>query len=146
MATCLVPAGASPDTGVFNGHDLSHHTISGDATKLRTNLNYHHAKLFAEFVTALKAASKPLTGSGSLFDDAMVLWGSCISGEGGGGHWKLQVPFTLAAGRNAGFVTGRHLDANFGTTSMLLRGVCNAFGMPDRPFGDAEFSAAPLSG
>ncbi|MDX2022873.1 MAG: DUF1552 domain-containing protein [Deltaproteobacteria bacterium] len=142
----LVPPGATPDTGVFGGHDLSHHTISGDPIKLRTNLNYNHAKLFAEFVTALKGASNPLSGSGTLFDDAVLLWGSCISGEGGGGHSKLQVPFTLAAGRNAGFVTGRHLDANFGTTSMLMRSVCNAFGMPDRPFGDAEFCATPLSG
>ncbi len=142
----LVPPGPHPDTGVFEGHNLSHHTINGDPIRLRTNLNFNHAKLFVDFVNALKAAPNPLSAGGNLFDDTVLLWSSCISGEGGGGHSKLQVPFTLAAGRNAGFVTGRHLDANFGTTSMLLRGVCNAFGMPDKPFGDAEFSPAPLAG
>ncbi len=143
----LVPAGPNPDTAVCNGHDLSHHTgVKGDPTRLRTNLNFKQASLFVELVQGLKGATNPLTGSGSLFDDTVVLWGSCISGAGGGGHSKLRVPFTLAAGRNAGFVTGRHLDANFGTVSMLLRGVCNAFGMPDKPFGDVEFSPAPLGG
>lgn len=143
----LVPPGPTPDTGVYNGHDLSHHTqAGGDPIKLRTNLNFNHAKLFVDFVNALKASPNPLSAQGTLFDDTVMLWSSCISGEGGGGHSKLQIPFTLAAGKNAGFVTGRHLDANFGTNSMLLRGVCNAFGMPDKPFGDAEFSPAPLGG
>jgi Protein of unknown function (DUF1552) len=142
----LVPPGVTPDTGVFGGHDLSHHTISGDPIKLRTNLNFHHAKLFVDFVTALKSASNPLSAQGNLFDDTVMLMGSCLSGEGGGGHSKLQVPFTVAAGRSAGFVTGTHQDTNYGTTSMLLRGVCNAFGMPDKPFGDVEFSPMALPG
>lgn len=73
-----------------------------------------------------------------MFDDAVVLWGSCISGAGGGGHSKLKVPFTLAAGRNAGLVTGRHLNAIFGKNGMLLRGG-NAFGMLD------QTSATPSS-
>jgi hypothetical protein len=142
----LVPPGPFADTGVYDGHSLSHHSISGNPINLRTNLNFHQAKLFAEWVTAMKGASNPLSGSGNLFDDAVIVWGSCLSGEGGGGHSKLQVPFTLAAGRNAGLVTGRHLDANFGTTSMVLRGVRNAFGMPDAPFGDPEFSPKVLPG
>jgi hypothetical protein len=142
----LVPPGPTPDTGSYGGHDLSHHTQrGGDPIKLRTNLNFNQAKLFVEYVQAMKAAANPLSATGTLFDDTVMLWSSCISGEGGGGHSKLQVPFTLAAGKNVGFVTGRHLDANFGTNSMLLRSVCNAFGMPDKPFGDAEFSPAPLA-
>lgn len=140
-----VPPGPFPNSGNFHGHLLSHHQVSGDAVKLRTNLNFHQAKVFAELVQGLKQASNPISG-GSLFDDCLVLWGSCLSGNGGGGHSKLRVPFTLAAGKNTGFVTGRHVDGNFGTNSMLLRSIATSFGMPDRPFGDEEFSSKPLGG
>lgn len=141
----FVPPGPFPDSGNFHGHLLSHHQVSGNPVKLRTNLNFHQAKLFVELIKGLKQASNPLTG-GSLFDDCLVVWGSCLSGIGGGGHSKLRVPFTLAAGKNTGYVTGRHVDANYATNSMLLRSVATSFGMPDAPFGDAEFSAKPLGG
>lgn len=140
-----IPPGPFPDTSAPGGHDLSHHTSAGNHLNLRTNLLFRQSQLFVELVDGLKRAGNPLS-EGSLFDDSVVLWSSCISGNGGGGHSKLRVPFTLAAGRRTPFVTGRHVDGGFGTNNMILRGVTNAFGMPDRPFGDVEFCRETLGG
>ncbi len=141
----LVPPGPHPDSASPDGHGLSHHTSGGNHENQRTNLNFRQAQLFVEVVESLKAASNPLSG-GNLFDESVVLWSSCISGNGGGGHSKLRIPFTMAAGSKTGFVTGRHLDGGFGTNNMILRGVTTAFGMPDKPFGDVEFCSKPMEG
>lgn len=141
----MVPSGPHPDTGNYHGHLLSHHQVSGDPDKLRQNLNWHQAKMFVDVVNGLKQAASPL-GAGTLFDDSVVLWASCLSGVGGGGHSKLRVPVTLAAGKNTGYNTGRYVDANYGTNSMLMRTIATSFGMPDAPFGDIEFCREPLGG
>lgn len=143
----LVPPGPHKDTLICHGHDLSHHAmIAGDPVRLRTNLNHAQALLFVDLVKALKAAPNPMRPGVMLYDDTLAIWSSCISGNGGAGHSKLRVPYTLAGGRNTGLVTGRHLDANFGTTGMMLRSICNLFGMKDQPYGEPEFSAKALGG
>lgn len=142
----LVRPGPNPDTETVHGHLLSHGTNKkGDTEKLKENLSFHQASLFTELIKGLKQAANPL-GGGSLFDDTIVLWGSEMSGNGGGGHSKLRVPYTVAAGKNCGFKTGRHVDANFGTTQMVMRTVATAFGMPDEPIGSPEFCPEQLGG
>jgi hypothetical protein len=146
FATYYVPKGPFDRDGAQDGHNLSHHTAGSNPYELRTNLNFYHSELFVRLVNGLKAAPNPADGASSLFDDTVALWASGQSGDGGGGHSKMRVPVTVAAGRSAGWVMGRHMDAGFGTVTMLWRSVCNTFGMPDQPFGVEEFCPEPLAG
>lgn len=109
VATFLVANEGSnrtyPWLGVSDGHHyLSHH--GNDQAKLEkiTRINVFHAEQFAYLLQRLDAVSE---GQGTLLDNSMIVYGSCIGDGNRHNHDNLPV---LLAGRGGGTVrAGRHL-------------------------------------
>jgi hypothetical protein len=125
------------------GHQLSHDGYP-NSYKHRTNLEFAHAAQFSALLDRLKAAASPF--GGSLFDHAVVAWSSCLSGNGGGGHSKMKIPFVLAAGSKTGFAMGRHVNAGGRSHTMIRLSLCQAFGLPLQTFGMTRFCPGPMLG
>jgi hypothetical protein len=108
---------AYPEIGIPDGHHpLTHHM--GNMTMLDkvSQINALHLKLFAEFLTKLKATKE---GDSNLLDQSMIVYGSGISD--GNVHTHDQLP-TILAGRGGNFLTpGRHIVYQRETP------VCNLF-------------------
>jgi hypothetical protein len=133
---------AYPEIGVADGHHpLTHHM--GNMTMLEKvrQINSLHLRLFAEFLTKLKATKE---GDSNLLDQSMIVYGSGLSD--GNVHTHDQLP-TLLAGRGGGFVSpGRHIIYQRETP------VCNLFatmveqmGVRPEHLGDSTGRLAGLS-
>ncbi len=128
--------------GPFDGHGLSHDEYA-NAREAKINFNHMQAKTFVSLANALKNAASPQ--GGNLFDNAIMLWGSCLSGRFGGGHTRVKIPFVVAAGKNSGFATGRIIDAGGRGHNPILLSTCQAFGMNLQSFGDKAYCPGPMT-
>ncbi len=128
--------------GPYDAHSLSHDGPR-DSAKLQTNLTHAWSKEFAALVQGLKNTVSPR--GGSLFDESIILWSSCISGRGGGGHTRVKIPFVLGAGKQAGFKTGRFVDAAGRAQNPIFLSTCQALGMNLNTFGDAQYCPGPMT-
>jgi hypothetical protein len=125
-------------------HDLSHDgggvgTASGDKLVL---INQWYAARIADLIAALKASKE---GSGSMFDNTVLLWANELGV--GSAHSHTQIPFMLAGSAGGYFKTGRSLSIAPGTShNALLISLCNAMGLPDTTFGNPKHCHGPLPG
>ena len=109
---------AYPEIGISDGHHpLTHHM--GNMTMLDkvSQINSLHLKLFAEFLTKLKATKE---GDSNLLDQSMIVYGSGLSD--GNVHTHDQLPTILAGSGGNNFISpGRHIIYQRETP------VCNLF-------------------
>jgi len=109
---------AYPEIGIPDGHHpLTHHM--GNMTMLDkvSQINSLHLKLFAEFLTKLKATKE---GDSNLLDQSMIVYGSGLSD--GNVHTHDQLPTILAGRGGNNFISpGRHIIYQRETP------VCNLF-------------------
>ena len=93
-----------PEIGVPDPHHpLTHHRNTPEWIEKVTQVNEFHATLFAKFLTSLQETPD---GDGTLFDHAMIVYGSGIADGDRHSHTDLPVVLTGGAG---GFRMGRHI-------------------------------------
>lgn len=93
------------EIGISDGHHpLTHHMGNADMLEKVASINAFHTRLFAEFLTKMKATKD---GESNLLDQSMIVYGSGISD--GNVHTHDQLP-TVLAGRGGKFLNpGRHI-------------------------------------
>jgi hypothetical protein len=123
------------------GHTLSHSGASDESakTQLLARQNWH-SSLIARLFDRLASVKE---GDGTVLDNTLLFWGNEVSM--GTTHSHDNMPFLVAGGGWA-FRTGRYLQYQGDSHGQLLVSLLNAMGVPDATFGNAEFSAGPLSG
>jgi hypothetical protein len=131
-----------PEIGVTDGHHpLTHHMGNMQMLDKVRQINALHMKLFAEFLTRMKATKE---GDSNLLDNSLIVYGSGLSD--GNVHTHDQLP-TLLCGRGGNFTTpGRHIIYQRETP------VCNLFatmiehaGVRPEHVGDSTGRLAGLS-
>jgi hypothetical protein len=133
---------AYPEIGVPDGHHpLTHHMGNMAMLDKVRQINSLHLKLFAEFLTKLKATPE---GDSNLLDQSMIVYGSGISD--GNIHTHDQLP-TILAGRGGGFVSpGRHIIYQRETpVCNLFATMCERMGVTSEHLGDSTGRLAGLS-
>jgi hypothetical protein len=117
-------------------HDLSHDpdTNTASAAKL-VQINQWYATQVAALITALKAVKE---GSGTLFDNTVILW--CNELGVGNNHSHQQLPMLLAGSAGGYLKTGQAVNMPAGTPhNRLLLTLCNAMGVTATSFGNPKF-------
>jgi len=145
ISTFMFGNGVSPKNfswleGVHGGHhEISHHKNEKAALDMYARINRWHVEQFAYMLDKMRAIKE---GSGTLLDNSMLLFGSCM--RDGNSHNPHNLPLVLAGGGGGTIRGGRHLVHKKGTP------LCNLFvsmldrvGAPVEHFGD---STAPLKG
>ncbi len=131
-----------PEIGISDGHHpLTHHRGNLEMLDKVRQINSLHLKLFADFLTKLKATKE---GDSNLLDQSMIVYGSGLSD--GNSHMHDQLP-TVLAGRGGNFISpGRHIIYQRETP------VCNLFatmaehmGARAEHFGDSTYQLQGLS-
>lgn len=115
-------------------HSLSHHSGDLGMIKKVIEINIYHSKIFSYFLEKLRSTSD---GDGSLLDNLMIVYGSCLSD--GQKHLHQDLPLLLVGGRASGIRSGRHLRYSAGTpvTNLYLT-LLDKLGMPTEHFGDSS--------
>jgi hypothetical protein len=124
------------------GHTLSHSGASDENAKTQLLARQAwHASLIARLFDRLASVKE---GEGSVLDNTLLFWGNEVSM--GTTHSHDNMPFLVAGGGWA-FRTGRYVQyPQADSHGKLLVSLLNAMGVPDTTFGNADFSAGPLSG
>jgi hypothetical protein len=145
VSTFMFGNGVSPKNfswldGVNGGHhEISHHKNDPRALDMYARINRWHVQQFAYMLDKMKAIKE---GDGTLLDNSMLLFGSCM--RDGNQHNPHNLPLVLAGKAGGTIKGGRHLVHKKNThlcnlyVSMLERA-----GAPVKHFGD---STAPLPG
>jgi hypothetical protein len=117
-------------------HDLSHDPDSNTASAMKlVQINQWYATQVAALVTALKAVKE---GSGTLFDNTVVLW--CNELGVGNNHSHQQLPMLLIGSAGGYLKTGQAVTMPAGTPhNRLLITLANAMGVPTTTFGNPKF-------
>jgi hypothetical protein len=120
-----------PEIGVpENHHEMSHHQKDPKKLEKVRQINIHHVEQLLHFIKRMKGIRE---GRGTLFDNALVLYGS---GMGDGDrHDHKNLP-TIVAGRGGGVRTGRYVPYSRGNLCDLLIGMLGRAGCPVDTFGD----------
>ena len=114
-------------------HPLTHH--QHDATKISkvTQIDNLHTRMLAYFLQRLQSVRD---GSGSLLDQSMILYGSCISD--GNMHSYIDLPILLAGGGAGRLKKASHLKYPTNTPlANLYLTMMDKLGMPMERFGDS---------
>jgi hypothetical protein len=120
-------------------HGLTHH--GGDKEKIEKciRINRYQMEQFAYFIGKLKATKD---GDGSLFDHAMVSYGSGLSLN----HDHDNLPTILTGGGNGLFKLGRHIKYPFDTPLANLHvTMMDQMGVPAESFADSKGKLGYLS-
>jgi hypothetical protein len=138
-------------------HNAGHENMTdvGNTARLQlAKVQNWYAQRLADFMTKLKSIPE---GSGTLFDNTLIVWTTDFGNEVHGG---LNVPFVLLGGAQNKFRMGRYLNVSTGPlndkypgnavstyapTNQLLVSLMNACGVAGNTFGSTEFSG-PLKG
>jgi hypothetical protein len=127
--------------GVNNlGHDLAHNNGNcdpGGAKKLKVYRWY--AEQFAYLLGKLAAVPE---GDGSMLDNTAVLWVSEFGSSNG--HTYKELMWVLMGNVGGYFRTGRTINCEGRSTNDVHTSLCNAFGLPDKTFGNPKFCGGPL--
>jgi hypothetical protein len=98
---------AFPEIGIPEPwHPVSHHVNDPEKIKRQAKLNTYCMQMLQHFLEHLSTTKD---GDGTLLDSTAVLYGSGLSDSNM--HTHLNLPVLIAAGRNMGMQTGRHLVA-----------------------------------
>jgi hypothetical protein len=126
--------------GVKGGHhEISHHKNEKAALEMYHLINKWHAAQFAYMLDKMAAIKE---GNGTLLDNSMLMFGSCM--RDGNSHNPHNLPLVLA-GKGGGTISGgRHLVHKKNTPLCnLYVSLLERMGTPAKQFGD---STAPLKG
>ena len=127
--------------GVSDGHhDLSHHGGKKEKHAKLMKINRFHVEQYAYL---LKKLSEIREGEGTLLDQCMVAYGSCIGDGNRHNHNDLPI---LLAGRGGGTIrTGRHIRYPKNTPlNNLWLAMLERFGTPTESLGDSTGVLAGL--
>jgi hypothetical protein len=124
-----IPArGTGFKTAYRNWSDLGHNPILGGVDHKRIVDEWWMAQL-AELIDQMKAA--PDASQGTLFDNAVVLWGNNM--QDGANQASQKIPWLLAGRAGGRLKTGQCLGGR--TTTSVLASLCEAMGVPNHPYG-----------
>jgi hypothetical protein len=139
VSTFMFGNGVSPKNfswleGVNGGHhEISHHKNDKSALEMYARINRWHVEQFGYMLDKMSAIKE---GSGTLLDNSMLLFGSCM--RDGNSHNPHNLPLVLAGKAGGTISGGRHLVHKKGTP------LCNLFvsmldraGTPVKQFGDS---------
>jgi hypothetical protein len=122
-----------PEIGIPDPHHpLTHHRGNPDWIEKVTQVNSLHVKLFAGFISKLKATPD---GDGSLLDHSMIVYGSGLSD--GNRHAHDDLPIVMI-GRGGGFRMGSHMVyAKQTPMTNLFLTLLDRMGVPSEKIGDS---------
>jgi Protein of unknown function (DUF1552) len=132
--------------GITRGHHaISHDPDSqADSVEMLTKINVWYSEQFAYLLGKLASIKE---GAGTMLDNTLVFW--CNELSRGNAHSHPDMPFVLAGGAGGALKTGRFLvypkTANVPHNNLLVS-LMNAFGLPDKTFGNPAYCTGPLSG
>ncbi|MDR0780549.1 MAG: DUF1552 domain-containing protein [Pseudomonadales bacterium] len=115
-------------------HPLSHHQNDPNKIARLLRIQEYHTTVLAKFIA--KLATLPDGDSGTMLDNAMILYGSNMSNSNAHDHWPLPaVIIGKAGGRIKG---GQHLMTSERTpVSNLMLTILDRVGAPVNELGDA---------
>jgi hypothetical protein len=131
-------------TDIREGHHSLAHKGDEDTKKVTQNtaINRWHSSQLAYFIEKLKAIPE---GEGSVFDNTVIFWTN--EQAKGNNHDRRNMPYVLAAGKNAGFNTGRYItQASETPHNKLLVSLVQAMGIEGDTFGDPKYGTGPIAG
>jgi hypothetical protein len=117
------------------GHDLAHSTMSAQK---QTVFNWY-AKQFAYLLGELEKVPE---GEGTMLDNTVVLWVSEFSESDG--HKANDLLWLLAGNVNGFLKQGQVLKMNGRSVSDVHTTIGNAFGIPDKTFGNPAYGEGPI--
>jgi hypothetical protein len=123
------------------GHDMAHNNNNCDpsgAKKLKTYRWY--SEQFAYLLGKLDAVAE---GEGTMLDNTVVLWASEFGDSNG--HTPTNLMWLLMGNAGGYFKSGRILNCGGKSTNDLHTSLANAFGLPDKTFGNPAYCAGPLT-
>ena len=136
IATFMLTNGGSgrvyKEIGISGGHhELSHH--GNDQTKIDSirKINVYHMTQFAYFLEKLKGVKE---GKGTLLDNSMIMYGSCIGD--GDRHNHDDLPIVLAGGGGGTIHSGRVVPTCRGNLCDLYLAMLARMGVEVPTFGD----------
>jgi hypothetical protein len=122
------------------GHDMSHNNNNCDPSGSKKLQTYQwYSEQFAYLLGKLSAAKE---GTGSMLDNTVVLWVSEF-GESNG-HSGDNLMWTLMGNAAGHFRMGRVLNCGGRSVADLHTSLLNAFGVPDKTFGNPAYCKGPL--
>jgi hypothetical protein len=143
IATFMLTNGGSgrsyPEIGVTGGHhELSHHGRDESKISGIRKINVYHMTQFAYFLDKLKAVKE---GKGTLLDNCMIMYGSCIGD--GDRHNHNDLPIVLAGSGGGTIRTGRVVPSCRGNLCDLYLGMLARMGVEVPTFGDSSGKMLP---
>ena len=125
---------AYPSIGVSEGfHALSHHGNNPEKIADQAKINAYHTSMVVYFLERLAATPD---GDGSLFDSALVLFGSGMGNSNE--HDPRRLPLIVAGGAGGRLSGGRHLRFPDGTPlTNLHMTLLTKLGVPVESIGDS---------
>lgn len=145
VSTFMFGNGVSPKNfswleGVKGGHhEISHHKNDKSALDMYARINRWHVEQFKYMLDRMAAIKE---GSGTLLDNSMLLFGSCM--RDGNSHNPRNLPLVLAGKAGGTLKGGRHLVHKKNTPLCnLFVSMLDRMGTPVKQFGD---STGPLKG
>jgi hypothetical protein len=122
------------------GHDMAHNNNNCDASGAKKLLTYQwYSDQFAYLLGKLSAAKE---GTGSMLDNTLVLWVSEFGDSNG--HSGDNLMWMLMGNVAGHFRSGRILNCAGHSVADLHTSLCNAFGIPDKTFGNPAYCKGPL--
>lgn len=123
------------------GHDMAHNNNNCDSSGAKKLKTYRwYAEQFAYLLGKLDSIPE---GAGTMLDNTVVLWASEF-GESNG-HSPNNLMWVLMGNAAGHFRTGRILNCGGKSTNDLCTSLANAFGLPDKTFGNPAYCAGPLT-
>jgi hypothetical protein len=120
-----------------SGHDLSH----GGSRAEQPKVYRWYAEQFAYLLGKLQAVPE---GAGTMLDNTVVMW---VSEFGNSFSHSLRNVLWFVMGNVGGFLKqGQVIKAPGRSVSDLHVTVLNAFGIPDKTFGDPAHCTGPIAG
>lgn len=125
-------------------HELSHEPDSNEeAYEKLIKINTWYCEQVAYLAKRLAETPEP-GGQGSLLDNTTLVWTNELGK--GNNHTRDNIPFVLV-GEGLGFKMGRAMDFGRVPHNRLLMSFSEAFGFPEKSFGNPDFCAdGPLTG
>ena len=134
----------------LGNHDASHYGTDPMSDNARQFVLYRRW-FMDRFVSLVQALKRVPSGSGTLFDNTILLMGSDIGD--GDLHEQNNVPFIVAGGVNTGLRRGRYLDftkkgmgGQNETHAKILVSIARATGVMIDSFGYTAMGTGPLPG
>jgi len=110
-------------------HGMSHHKENAAQVKEYTRVSQWYIEQFAYFLDRLKSIDE---GSGSLYDNSVVLYGCGM--KDGNGHRRKNLPIVVAGGGKGQLQGGRHLKVKSQPLSNLHFTIGQKFGLSHLDF------------